>query len=468
MPVLLGREHREHAMDSMDDVEMGKLAKVEQRVRRDDRKSTSNSIDSIDNIAAVTTHLKCCEKIVLGIGVVCALAQGVSTPAIAMFTADSITTMTVDDADKEHMLNLMAPTLIKIAVLAAIQFLLAFGWQLCLAWAAARQANRWHCSFVASILSLDVSWYDEHDPAGVAAKLETDIANVYSFMCTGLGYLIASIAQLIGGLSLAFATGWQLALVVSATIPMLMCLGHRLGKEIEHQTFDQQRDFARASAVAEESLMAIRTVAAFGGEKAESARFEKELVSAKFGGIRSGAKIGAAWGGLNFFYSCLYGLSLFFGGHVLLANESFGFDPSQIVTVMIAMLVGVTGLSSFSGFAPMMAKAVVSAKAMKEVITAERVIERPLFTREALPEQLRTVDTIEFRSVSFRYPTRLEKWVLQDFSFRAEKGQKIAFAGESGSGKSTTIQLLERFYDPCGGEVLVNGIHLSQVPSVKA
>ena len=452
LPVLLGREH------APGDAEMGK---VEPDVAQGEQ-----GVSSDGGVAALTTHMKCCEKTALYIGVFCALAQGVSTPAIALFTADSINTLTGNDIDPEHMMEEMIPVLIKIGVLAAIQFVLAFSWQSCLAWASANQANRWHRTFMENLLSLDVSWYDEHEPAGVAAKLEADVANMYSFMSTGLGYLISAIGQFIAGLSLAFATGWQLSLVVCATIPMLMCLGGRLGKEIERQTLDQQRDFARASAVAEESLMAIRTVAAFGGEQTESTRFENELLSAKLGGIRSGVKIGIAWGGLNFFYTCLYGLALWFGGHVLMGPGNQHHEPAHIVTVMIAMIVGVSGLSSFSGFAPMMAKAVVSAKSMKEVMKAERVIETPLYTQETLPEDLSVVNTIEFRSVSFRYPTRLEKYVLQDLSFRVEKGQKIAFAGESGCGKSTTIQLLERFYDPCAGEILVNGLPLSQALGV--
>ncbi|CAE6964952.1 ABCB1 [Symbiodinium sp. CCMP2592] len=287
------------------------------------------------------------------------------------------------------------------------------------------------------------------------------------FMSTALGYLISSVGQFIAGLSLAFVTGWQLALVVCATIPILATLGHRMGREIEQGVFDQQANFARASSVAEESLMAIRTVAAFGAENAESARFEKELLSAKMGGIRSGVKIGAAWGGLNFFYSCLYGLALWFGGHILLSAENVDFEPSHVVTVMIAMMVGVSGLSSFSGFAPAMAKAYASAISMREVMSAAeaRAIERPLYSKDALPEALSTVETLEFRNVSFRYPTRKERWVLSNFNFRVERGQKIAFVGESGCGKSTTIQLLERFYDPCAGEILVNGINLSQVPA---
>ncbi|CAE7173775.1 ABCB1 [Symbiodinium microadriaticum] len=450
LPVLLGRKAEA-------DVETGKVEVDDLAVGSPKYRQS----------ASIITNLKCWEKIVLGFGAFFALAQGVVTPAIAMFTADSIKTLTIAGSDKDHMLDLMAPTLIKIGGLAAAQFVLNFSWQSCLAWAAAKQAYRWHRGFLEVLFCLDVSWYDENEPAGTASRLEADVANVYMFMSTALGYLISSVGQFIAGLSLAFVTGWQLALVVCATIPILASLGHRMGREIEQQVVDQQRNFARASAVAEESLMAIRTVAAFGAENAESARFEKELLSAKMGGIRSGVKIGGAWGGLNFFYSCLYGLALWFGGHILLSGDNLDFEPSHVVTVMIAMMVGVSGLSSFSGFAPAMAKAYASAISMKEVMSAAeaRAIERPLYSKEALPEALSTVETLEFRNVSFRYPTRKERWVLSNLNFRVERGQKIAFVGESGCGKSTTIQLLERFYDPCAGEILVNGINLSQVPA---
>ena len=133
---------------------------------------------------------------------------------------------------------------------------------------------------------------------------------------------------------------------------------------------------------------------------------------------------------------------------------------------MISMMVGVSGLSAFSGFAPVMAKAAASAKSMKEVMACQaRYIEQPLYTEGELPDELCKVEVIEFRKVSFKYPARLDKWVLSGLSFRVEKGQKVALVGESGCGKSTTIQLLERFYEPSAGEVLVNGVHLWRVPA---
>ncbi|CAE7454336.1 ABCB1 [Symbiodinium necroappetens] len=380
---------------------------------------------------------------------------------------ESITTLAVADHAKE--IEAMTPEFIKIGGLAAVQFFLAFGWQSCLAWAAAKQALRWHRRFVQVLLSLDVSWYDEHDSAGVASKLESDSSNVYLFMSSALGFLISNLAQFVAGLLLALYEGWQLALVVCAAMPILMWAGHRMGKEIEHYTEVQQINFARASAVAEEALMAIRSVASFGGEALEVARFEKELIPAKIGGIRSGTKIGAAWGILNVFYPCLYSLALWFGGHVLMSEENAGFEPARIITVMLSVMVGVSALSEFSGFVPVMARAAVSAKAMKQVICREAgdagAIEAWRFLPGELPANLTEVDIIEFRKVSFRYPARLDKWALRSFSFRAEKGQKVALVGESGCGKSTTIQLLERFYDPTAGEVLVNETSLSRVPT---
>jgi len=448
--VLLGRKQAEG------DVEAGK-ADVEAHAEAVDHDAHHKSM------GALVSNVKYYEKIVLLTGLLFALGQGISAPFIAVFTGESITTMT--EAASGDVLTEMTPILIKIGGLAILQFFCTFVWQTCLAWAASHQAFRWHRDFLKSLFSLDVAWYDEHEPAGVAAKLEADISSVYIFMSTAMGYLVSSIGQFCAGMSLAFVAGWQLALIVCATIPVLMYAGSRMGKEVQEQTSKQQADFARASTVAEEAMMAIRTVAAFGAEATECARFEKELMSAKVGGIRSGVRIGAAWGSLNFFYSCLYAMSLFFGGHVLLADESMGFDPSNIITVMISMMVGVSGLSAFSGFAPMMAKAAVAAKAMRQVMNCKaHTIEPPLHDQSSLPAELEVIESIEFKNVTFRYPTRPEKLILDNLSFQVHRGQKVAFVGESGCGKSTTIQLMERFYDPCSGSVLVNGVPLSSVP----
>lgn len=409
-----------------------------------------------------------CEKICLFLGSFLALLQGASAPLIAMFTGRAVNVLTTSQPGE--ILSDMRGVLMRITILAIAQFLLAWGWQTALMWASANQALRWQLLFLKSVLSLDISWFDNNEPAGLAAKLEMDIAQVQIFMAMGLGFLIASIGQFVSGITIAFLHGWQLTLIVCATFPLLACTGHCLAKQIGKQIEDQTRDFHKASTVAEESLMGVRTVSAFGTERFQQQRFEEQLGRARKGGIRSGIRIGCFWGLQNFAMTCLYALTLWFGGHVLIARRMEGHTHSDVnggdvIVVLVALITGMTGISQFSGYAPQMAKAIISAKSLKEMIRwKDREIEPDGFEDDDPPKNLLDVQSIEFRGVGFSYPSRPEKVVLNKLSFSISKGQKVAFVGESGCGKSTTIQLLERFYDPNFGEVLVNGVPLRHLP----
>ncbi|CAJ1358452.1 unnamed protein product [Effrenium voratum] len=138
------------------------------------------------------------EKLSLACGAFLALLQGISSPLIAIFTADSITTLTT--TEPSLLLDTMTDPLIKIGLLAMAQFLLGWAWNWLLGWAAAKQAFRWQIKYLKSLLSLDVPWYDAHEPAGLAARLEGEIASVYIFQSAALGYLIASIGQFVSGI----------------------------------------------------------------------------------------------------------------------------------------------------------------------------------------------------------------------------------------------------------------------------
>ncbi|CAJ1399824.1 unnamed protein product [Effrenium voratum] len=428
----------------------------------EDEKSSvlSEDPDSFEVLSETTWS----EKLSLGLGSLLALLQGASAPMIAMYTGQCINILSTSNPG--NVLSEMQTVLISISILALVQFLLAFLWQTCLMWAAGQQALRWQLRYLKSVFTLDVTWFDLNEAAGLAAKLEGDIAAVHSFMSAGLGFLISSVGQFVSGLALAFVHGWQLTLIVISAMPVLICAGHGLSKQIERQMTQQAEDFARAGGVAEESLMAVRTVAAFGAELSQQRRFERELLTAQRGGVRSGVRIGIFWAAQNFAYACLYALTLWFGGHILLApaENREALEGGDVIIVLIALITGMTGVSSFAGFAPALAKAVIAAKALKQIIRyKDRSIEPGDFHQEEIPG-LAEIQSIEFRGVCFNYPSRPEKAILNQLSFFITQGQKVAFVGESGCGKSTTIQMLERFYDPIQGEIMVNGRPLRSWP----
>ena len=195
-------------------------------------------------------------------------------------------------------------------------------------------------------------------------RLQSDVETVHFFMSAGLGYLISSMGQFVSGVAVAMIHGPKLTLSVCAFLPVLFCAGQSMGKQMEENMTVQQRDFAKAAGVAEESLLGIRTVAAFGGEQREQARFAAQLTEARDGGVRAGVRIGLAWASLNFVFALLYAVTLYVGGHGLLAGSSEK-EGGDVVTVLISLITGMGGVNSFSGYLPILAKARASAAAMK-------------------------------------------------------------------------------------------------------
>ena len=153
-------------------------------------------------------------------------------------------------------------------------------------------------------------------------------------------------------------------------LPILFCVGRSMGQQMERNMDAQQKDFAKAAGVAEESLLGIRTVAAFAGEKREQNRFASQLMQARDGGINAGVKIGLAFGCFNFVFAMLYAVTLYVGGHGVLAGAD-NKNGGDVVTVLIALITGMGGVNSFSGYLPTMAKAMSSATAMKLRLISE-------------------------------------------------------------------------------------------------
>ena len=184
LPVLLGRY--------AGDVEKGK---TNGRSHRAEKPQTPKGVPASSGLFARVTVRRVQRAPRFAPGRCFCTCQGVTAPAIALFTGESIATLTAANPTKEQILVAMAPALLLSGCWRSSSSASHFGWQTCLAWAAAKQAHRWHRCFLEAFLSQDISWYDENETAGMASKLEADVANVYVFMCTALGYLIASLGR---------------------------------------------------------------------------------------------------------------------------------------------------------------------------------------------------------------------------------------------------------------------------------
>ena len=211
--------------------------------------------------------------------------------------------------------------------------------------------------------------------------------------------------------------------------------------------------YSRAGSVAEEAISGIRTVFAFGGQKEEVKRYESHLAPALKSGIKRNFMTGL---GNGLMFSCLYGglaLGIWFGVQMILNNS----EEYSIGTIVIVFWCVSGAGFSIGGAAPHFeAISVARATASKIFSIIER---KPLIDISSEKGSNCCSDSadIEFKDIEFSYPSRPEIKVLNGFSLKIRSGESVALVGSSGSGKSTVVQLIQRFYDPSNGKVLIDG-----------
>ncbi|PNJ59779.1 ABCB11 isoform 2, partial [Pongo abelii] len=210
--------------------------------------------------------------------------------------------------------------------------------------------------------------------------------------------------------------------------------------------------YAKAGVVADEVISSMRTVAAFGGEKREVERYEKNLVFAQRWGIRKGIVMGFFTGFVWCLIFLCYALAFWYGSTLVLDEGEY--TPGTVIQIFLSVIVGALNLGNASPCLEAFATGRAAATSIFETIDRKPII-------DCMSEDGYKLDRIkgeiEFHNVTFHYPSRPEVKILNDLNMVIKPGEMTALVGPSGAGKSTALQLIQRFYDPCEGMVTVDG-----------
>jgi ATP-binding cassette, subfamily B, multidrug efflux pump len=301
----------------------------------------------------------------------------------------------------------------------------------------------------ARIERLGFSYYDRVETGQLVTRLTSDVEQIRTFSGSGVVQLAAAAVMLLGTTALLFSLNWRLALVALAIVPVIFVLLLRFVRRIGPLFRGVQQTLGRLNSVLQEDLAGIRVIRTFAREDYESSRYrsvndellEKNLTTVRtfsnnFPFVFLLANLGTLaivlFGGLQ-----VIGGSLTIG-ELVAFNTYLGFLLFPILTIgFLAAGISRAGASSQRVF---------------------EVLDAPLEVQDA-PDAV-TLPPIScrvgFDSVSFRYPGD-EREILQDISFAAEPGQTVAILGTTGSGKSTLVNLIPRFYDVTSGSVKLDG-----------
>ncbi|CAN4095016.1 unnamed protein product [Withania somnifera] len=390
------------------------------------------------------------------IGMITAVGSGICFPLMAVLFGELVDSFGMT-ADSEEIVGQVSKVSLKFIYLAVGSGLATFTQVACWTVTSERQAARIRCLYLKAVLRQDIGFFDQETNTGIIIEsLSSDTLTIQDAIGEKVGKFIQVSSTFLGGFVIAFIKGWRLALVLLSSIPPLVISSSVMTILLAKLASRSQTAYSEAATVVEQTTSSIRTVASYTGERRAISEYHNSLNKAYHSGVQEGLASGLGFGVFMFVFYTSYGLAIWYGAKMILDHSYTGGD---VMNVIMATLTG-----SFSlGFTSPCLRAFAAGKAaafkMFQTINRKPVIDP--YDMKGL-KLLDISGDIELRDIHFCYPARPQESIFDGFSVSIPKGTTTALVGRSGSGKSTVISLIVRFYDPQAGEVLIDGINIKE------
>ncbi|CAL5346757.1 unnamed protein product [Camellia sinensis] len=320
-----------------------------------------------------------------------------------------------------------------------------------------RQSARIRSLYLRTILRQEIGYFDKETTIGeIISRMSGDTFLIQDAMGEKVGKFIQLVASFLGGFVLALIKGWLLTLVLLSSVPPIIISTGIMMIIRAKMTSRGQIAYSLAGTVAEQTIGSIRTVASFTGERQAINKYKKSLLKAYKSGVQAGLALGLGTGVFMFLWCSSYALAVWYGAKMIIDK---GYTGGRVMIVISAVLTGSFSAGHVSPCLSAFASGQAAAFKMIETINRKSEID-PYDTNGQKLDDI--CGDIELRDVYFSYPARQNELIFSGFSLSIPRGTTVALVGQSGSGKSTVINLIERFYDPQAGEVLIDGINVKE------
>ncbi|ETP24527.1 hypothetical protein F441_02503, partial [Phytophthora nicotianae CJ01A1] len=306
-----------------------------------------------------------------------------------------------------------------------------------------------------AILRQEVGWFDftENSSGALVSRLASDSSVLHSMTSENLSRAVVGVATTVIILVLSFIYSWQMTLVMTVIVPLLVGCNFMRIKNMRGQVNAKTSNNADAAAgsLLSEAIDAIRTVASFGMEQSLTAKYTSFLNASNEQDKRAGISGGIAFGLSQGILFLSLALIFYVGGYWVTTGTVNFYD---LFTIIMIFMTGSFSISMASQGSVDGEKAKRAAANVFKIIDRVPKIDATSTAGTVLPS---VQGNIDFKDLAFAYPSRPDAVIYQGYNLSVRRGQTVALVGASGSGKSTAIALLERFYDPSSGMVTLDG-----------
>lgn len=362
--------------------------------------------------------------------------------------------------DKGFVAKSKQELLISISIIIGIGFLMAIGTftrHYYVSWLGEKVSADMRVQVFAHVLRLHPYFFESNSPGEIQSRITTDTTLIQSVIGSSASIALRNILVFAGGLVFLFFTNLKLSLVVLLTVPLVLFPIFFFGRKVRKLSRDSQDQIANVGTFVSESLLNVKVVQSFNQEDHSISRFHKEVdESLKIADkrIKQRAALIAFVILMVLFGICFV---LLLGGLDVLEGK---ITPGELVAFAFYAIIVASAVAAISEVMGDLQRAAGATERLLELLHSKPAIQEPMH-----PKYFPMVASlgVVFDSVTFSYPTRMDKYAVKNLNFEVPQGSSFAIVGPSGAGKSTIFELLLRFFDPLTGFIRIEGIDTKDV-----